>query len=80
MKKQAIATKLAFFIFITLMLTVGYVYTVSDTEIKTTKELFNFGGVYFTWVSSAFQNVKSLTANVVEQDWSVDNSTETSNG
>ena len=80
MKKQAIVTKLAFFIFITIMLTVGYVYTVADMEIKSVKDVFTFGGVYFSWVFSAFKNVKSLTANVVEKDWSVNNDTEASGG
>ena len=80
MKKQAIATKLAFFIFIALMLTVGYVYTVSDIEVKSVKDAFNFGGVYFSWLSSVFGNVKSITSNAIEQNWDVINSPGTSYG
>jgi len=80
MKKQAIATKLALVLFVFLMVTVGYVYTTSDVEVKTVKDVFNFGGVYFSWIGSVFQNMKSLTANVIEKDWGADNSTETSNG
>src|SRR3989344_4391846 len=75
MKKQAIATKLGFFLFIFLMLTVGYVYSVSDLEIKTVEDVFNFGGVYFSWLSSLFGNVKSITSNAIEQNWDVNNST-----
>ena len=74
-KKQAIATKLALYIFIFIMLTVGYVYTSSDMEVKSVKDVFDFGGVYFSWVGSTFHNVKSITANVVQKDWSTDNST-----
>ena len=77
MKKQAIATKLALFIFIALMLTIGYVYAGSDIKIKTAKDVFSFSSVYFSWVLSVFDNMKLLTANVIEKDWSVDNSTET---
>ena len=80
MKKQAIVTKFAFFIFITLILTVGYVYTVTDMEIKSTEDVLSFTGVYFSWVSSAFGNVKSITANAIEQDWSVKNDTGTGSG
>ena len=75
MKKQAIATKLALFIFIALMLTVGYVYTVSGMEIKTVNDAFNFGGVYFSWIYSVFGNVKSITSSAIEQNWDVNNST-----
>lgn len=74
-KKQAIATKLALILFVGLMLTVGYVYTVSDMEIKSVNDVFSFSGVYFSWISSVFQNVKSLTGNAIDQDWSTKNST-----
>ena len=79
MKKQAIATKLAFFIFIFLMLTVGYVYTTSDIKIRSVEDVFDFTGVYFSWLFSMFDNMKALTANVIAQDWGVNNSTKVSN-
>ena len=73
MKKQAIATKLAFFIFIFLMITIGHVYTTSGIEVHSTADVLNFTGVYFSWLSSLFHNVKAISANAVSQDWSVNN-------
>ena len=77
LKKQAVATRLALYLFVMVMLTVGYVYMSSDSEIKTVKDVFNFGGVYFSWVGSVFHNFKSLTANAVQEDWSINNATRT---
>ena len=37
------------------------------------------GGIYFSWLGSAFGNVKSLTANAVNMNWSDSNSTNISN-
>ena len=79
MKKQAIATKLAFFLFIIIMLSVGYVYTVSGTKIKTSEDVASFTEVYLSWVFSTFKNTKSITSstisNFAEKDWGLNNST-----
>lgn len=75
MKKQAIATKLAFILFIFIMLTVGYVYTISGMEVEKVGDVFSFGGVYFSWISSVFGNVKSITSSAIDQNWGVNNST-----
>ncbi|MEK6741577.1 MAG: hypothetical protein AABX68_00100 [Nanoarchaeota archaeon] len=77
LKKQAVATRLALYLFVIIMLTVGYVYMSSDSEIKTVKDVFNFGGVYFSWIGSVFHNFRSLTANAVQEDWSINNATRT---
>ena len=77
LKKQAVATRLALYLFVMVMLTVGYVYMSSDSEIKTVKDVFNFGGVYFSWIGSVFHNFRSLTANAVQEDWSINNATRT---
>lgn len=77
LKKQAVATRLALYLFVIIMLTVGYVYMSSDSEIKTVKDVFNFGGVYFSWIGSVFHNFRSLTANAVQEDWSINNATKT---
>lgn len=75
MKKQAIATKMAFFVFLIVIITVGYVYMSSGVEIKNVKDVFDFGGVYFSWIGTTFHNVKSITANAVQEDWSINNAT-----
>ena len=77
MKKQAIATKLAFFLFVFIILTVGYVYMSYNTEIKSVKDVFDFGGVYFSWIGSSFHNFKSVTGEVTQKDWSINNVTKT---
>lgn len=33
------------------------------------------GGIYYSWVSSIFLNVKSLSSNAVKMDWGVNNTT-----
>ncbi len=75
MKKQAIATKLALFLFVFIILTVGHVYMSSGIEVKSVKGVFDFGGAYFSWMGSFFHNVKSVTGDVTQKDWSVNNST-----
>ena len=75
MKKQAIATKLALFLFILIILTVGYVYMSYDQEINSVNDLFDFGGVYFSWLGSSFHNFKSITGDVTQKDWSINNVT-----
>ena len=76
MKKQAIATKLALYLFIFLMITVGYVYMSYDVELKSVKDVFNFGGVYFSWLGSIFHNFRSITGDVTQKDWSIKNVTD----
>lgn len=75
MKKQAIATRLAFFLFLFFIMTFGYVYVQSDVKINSVGTFFDFGGTYFSWLFSSFNNLKTITANVINQDWSVSNST-----
>jgi hypothetical protein len=75
LKKQAIATRLALYLFVIVMMTVGYVYMSYDVELKSVKDVFNFGGVYFSWAGSIFHNFKSLTTNAVQEDWSINNVT-----
>ena len=75
LKKQAIVTRIALYLFVIIMLTVGYVYMSYDVELNTVKDVFNFGGIYFSWVGSTFHNVKSLTANAVQEDWTINNAT-----
>lgn len=33
------------------------------------------GGIYYSWVSSVFLNVKSLSSNAVKMNWGVNNTT-----
>jgi len=76
-KKQAIATKLALIIGIFLVLTVGFVYISSDAKIHGVGDVFNFIKTYFSWLGSAFHNLRTVTANVVNLDWAANNDTTT---
>ena len=68
-KKQAIAVKLTLFLFVLLMVSLGYVYTTSDIQIKTAEDVFDFSSLYFSWVLSFFQEMKSITAHVINRYW-----------
>ena len=68
-KKQNIAITITLFLFIFLMLTILYVYTVTDSKIGNSKDFFNFIKVYFVWLGNIFENVKTVTAQVIKMDW-----------
>lgn len=74
-KKQAIATKMALILSIFLVLSLGYVYLSSDSNIKGVGDAFDFVGVYFSWMGSFFENLRTITAQVIKLDWSANNST-----
>ncbi len=69
MKKQAIATRLTFIIFLFLMITVGYVYTATDSKVGSFDDFSHFLGTYFSWLFSLFHNAKEVTSNAINQDW-----------
>ena len=68
-KKQNVAIKITLFLFIFLMLTILYVYTVTDSQIGNSKDFFDFVKVYFVWLGNLFENVKTVTAQVINMDW-----------
>lgn len=42
----------------------------NDIDIKTGEGLTKATKLYFLWLGSAFGNVKSITANAIQMDWS----------
>jgi len=70
-KKQAIATQFALIVAIFLVASVGYVYVASDSQINGLKGFFDFMGVYFSWIGTFFENVRTITANAIKLNWNV---------
>ena len=48
-------------------------------DFKTGKGIIDATKIYYSWLVSVFLNVKTLTANAVNLDWSPDNSTSNRN-
>lgn len=55
-----------------------------DIDLKTTEGMMKATKLYFSWLGSAFNNVKSITTNAIQADWSggaeIKNSTNSSKG
>jgi hypothetical protein len=41
-----------------------------DVDLKTTEGLTKASKIYFLWLGSAFNNVKSITTNAIQANWS----------
>ena len=76
-KKQEIAVKIVLVLFITLMLTLGYVYAKTNPDLSNTSGIVNFSKAYFAWLSAAFSNVLDASGYISKQDWNAENKTET---
>lgn len=74
-KKQEIAVKLAFVIFMILILTIGYVFVKTDPQLNEPVGIVGFGKTYFLWIGSIFTNLKILSTNAVNLEWEADNET-----
>lgn len=74
--KQEWAIRIVMFLFIFIMLTVGYVYVTDNPKIDGPSSIVDFAKTYFIWLGSAFGNVKETTGYFSQQDWSInDNNT-----
>ncbi|MFH1325555.1 MAG: hypothetical protein ABIH49_02170 [archaeon] len=74
-KKQAFAVRLFIVLFVFLMGSLGYVYVVSDANINDFSDMTDFSRVYFSWIGSAFENMKVLTSDAINMDWGTENKT-----
>ncbi|MEK6883431.1 MAG: hypothetical protein AABY22_27640 [Nanoarchaeota archaeon] len=70
-KKQDVAIKITMILFITLALTIGYVYIKTSPSIDNAKDIIDFSKIYYVWMLKAFDNVKDITGNAINQDWNV---------
>lgn len=52
-----------------LALSITYVFSNKDVDYKTVPGLLSATKVYFSWLGSAFGNVKMITSNAVNMDW-----------
>lgn len=62
----------SFFIIILIVFTVFtviYVFKDQPVDYKSVSGLFSAGKVYFSWLGSAFGNVKMITSNAIKMDW-----------
>lgn len=74
-KKQEIVVKTVLLLFVVLMLTLAHVYVKTGAEVNNPESVISFGKAYFIWLGTLFSNAKSLTAQVINLDWDVENKT-----
>lgn len=70
-KKQDAAIKLTIILFVTLAVTIGYVYVKTSPSIDSANDIIDFSKVYYVWMLKVFDNVKDVTGNAINHDWSV---------
>lgn len=49
------------------------VFNDNKADLKTPSGLFDASKIYFSWLTSVFSNLKTLTANAIHLDWKPDN-------
>ena len=52
-------------------LSAAYVLRGRDLDLKTASGFVDATKLYFSWLSSVFGNVKTITANAINMDWGV---------
>jgi len=73
--KYKITAILLILLFFFAYLTIAKVISDNSINIKTASGVFQATKVYFSWLGMAFNNLRSLTGNVVNMDWFPNNST-----
>lgn len=57
-------------------LSFAFVTKGQDINLKTTSGLIQATKLYFSWLSSAFVNLKTITANAIDMDWGLNKTEE----
>lgn len=52
-----------------LVLSAGYVYMKADIDINEVGDIVKLVKLYFSWLSSFFDNTRTVTGYVINQDW-----------
>ena len=55
--------------------TFAAINTMNQLELTTSEGIFDAAKLYFGWLSNGFQNLKSITGNVIDMDWTSTNGT-----
>lgn len=45
-----------------------------DIDFKTVPGMIEASKIYFSWIGSAFSNMKSITSNAIKMDWGINES------
>jgi len=65
-----------FLIALILFLYISITFTLKgqDIDFGTSEGMIRASKIYFAWLGSAFENIKSITTNAINMDWSTKNS------
>ncbi len=63
------------FLLIFLVLSIGYVYSANELDLKSSKGIINAGKIYFVWLTQVVSNIIKISGYVIGQDWGI-NSTD----
>ena len=55
--------------------TFSAINTMNELELTTTDGIWEATTLYFGWLANGFQNLKSITGNVIDMDWTSTNGT-----
>ena len=55
-----------------LFLSVSAVFKDQQIDLTNVSGISDAAKVYFAWLTSAFSNIKEITANVIRMDWGID--------
>lgn len=53
----------------------AYVFKGNNIDFKSISGVKEAGSLYFSWMISAFSNIKEITSNAINMDWGTNNST-----
>jgi hypothetical protein len=58
-----------------LSISITMVYKQNQIKLNSAEDFFKAGGIYLGWLGHSFDNLKSLTGNAVNMDWTATNGT-----
>ena len=62
--------RIAFVLFIAFIAFSFYqIHTTYDVDLRTKEGIVQVAKVYWTWISSVFNNIGEITGNAIKQDW-----------
>lgn len=59
-----------------LYITMSFTFKDQNINFESTDGIIKAGKIYFAWIGSAFQNVKTISGNALNMDWSTKNETD----
>jgi len=70
--------KLLFVIIIVLILVGFFIVKINSLDLKDSEDQKEFASLYGNWLFKVAQNIKTITGEAIQQDWSINDTNSTS--